>query len=367
MRYHFILFLTITSFIVDAFQQARAPVVAPVMKLSLASSPTLSKKIMLPSQKVSKLRMSSVADQEEKSKCPVTIFSLGVQKKLEALDKNILSRALRITNHAPALMSLSYFGLVSMASMMSMGPMTKKGPAEATIASVLTKAVGSTTNAQFAAMFPTFVTPAPFVFLVWPTIAILQLLTVTVSAIYPSDTEEILNQNDLSALTLANLCSTSWLLSASNAMNGNLPISSFLILPFVPIFSGFTLRNKPKYVLWAYQLFSSFTTLASILAFTVELQHGGRIPIIGKFSAEWAACTFLTLYSTVSLGVKEKSGVKKFVNVFALSGILVRRVSDAMVGSSFFAALSSLLLSLSFLGTVGCWYWSLKELLTPNK
>ena len=269
----------------------------------------------------------------------------------------------RITNHAPTLLSLAYFGLVSMASMMSMGPMAaKSGPAEATLASVLTRSVGATTNAQFAALFPTYVTPAPFVFLVWPTIAILQLLTVTVSAIYPDDGEEILTQNDLSALTLANLCSTAWLLTASNAKSGSLPLGSFLILPFVPLFSGFTLRNKPKFVLLAYQLFSSFTTLASILAFTVELQHGGRIPIIGKLSAELAACVFLSLYSAVSLGVKQKSTMKRFVNVFALSGIIVRRVGDVLAGNTIFGALGSLAMSISFLGTLGCWYWSLKEL-----
>jgi len=304
---------------------------------------------------------------DEPPKCPVTIFANNVNKFLSILDKNILKRALRITNHAPALLSLSYFGLVSMASMMSMGPMAaQSGPAQATLASVLTRAVGSTTNAEFAALFPTYVTPAPFVFLVWPTIAILQLLTVTVSAIYPDGEDEILSQSDLSALTLANLASTAWLLSASNAMSGSLPLGSFLILPLVPLFSGFTLRNKPSYVLWAYQLFSSFTTLASILAFTVELQHGGRIPIIGKLSAELAACVFLSLYSAASLGVKEKSGVKRFVNFFALSGIIVRRFTDALVGSSFFGALGNLLLSVSFLGTIGCWYWSLKELFTKS-
>ena len=315
---------------------------------------------------ISRLKMSTTSSEEEPSKCPVTIFSLNIQKNLANLDKKIFKRILRITNHAPALMSLSYFGLVSMASMMSMGPMANTGQADATLASVLTKAVGSTTNAQFAAMFPTYVTPAPFVFLVWPTIALLQLLTVSVSAIYPMDEDELLTQNDLSALTLANLCSTAWILTASNALKGNLPIGSFLILPLVPLFSGFTLRNKPKYTLWAYQLFSSFTTLASILAFTVELQHGGRIPLIGSFSAEWAGCIFLTLYSAASLGVKEKSLVKRFVNFFALSGILVRRVSDVMTGSTIFGALSSLFLSLSFLGTVGCWYWSLKELFTKG-
>lgn len=356
--------------LVDAFHQPSFNLAVktadlPPLKMSLNSPWSSSNKLQIHKSN-QKLKMAAASTTEEPSKCPVTIFSLNVQKNLATLDKKILRRILRITSHAPALLSLSYFGLVSMASMMSMGPMANTGPAEATLASVLTKAVGQTTNAQFAALFPTYVTPAPFVFLVWPTIALLQLLTVTVSAIYPSDQEEILTQNDLSALTIANLCSTAWLLTASNAMPGQLPIASFLILPLVPLFSGFTLRNKPSYVLWAYQLFSSFTTLASILAFTVELQHGGRIPIIGKFSAEAAAFVFLTLYSVVSLGVKEKSLVKRFVNFFALSGILVRRVSDVMIGSTVVGALSNLLLSLSFLGTIGCWYWSFKELFTKS-
>ena len=323
-----------------------------------------------------KLQMSSStssSSEEEPPKCPITIFANNVQSKLAIFDKVILQRILKIANHTPALLSLSYFGLVSMASMIQMGPMAAAGTAaatkskavvEATLASVLTKSVGSTTNAQFAALFPTYVTPAPFVFLVWPSIAILQLLTVTVSALYPSENkdDDILNQNDLSSLTVANLFSTAWILTASNAVKGALPIGSFLILPFVPLFSGYTLRNKPTYILWVYQLFSSFTTLASILAFTVELQHGGRIPIIGTLSAEVAACVFLSLYSVISLGVKEKSLVKRFVNFFALSGIIVRRVVDVMASTtSWVGALGTLLTSVSFLGTIGCWYWSVRE------
>jgi hypothetical protein len=251
-----------------------------------------------------------------------------------------------------------------MASMMSMGPMaaSKTTQASATLASVLTKSVGATTNAQFAALFPTYVTPAPFVFLVWPAIAISQLLTVLLSVVYPSEEGEILTQNDLSSLTLANLCSTAWLISSSNAMAGSLPISSFLILPLVPLFSGFTLRNKPKFVLWSFQLFSSFTTLASILAFTVELQHGGRIPIIGTLGPELAACVFLSIYSTVALGVKYKSMVKRWVNFLALSGIVVRRVTDVLAGTTMFGALGGLFTSISFLGTLGCWYWSFKSM-----
>jgi len=363
-------FSSTISFSAEAFQPSLLHV--PHRRNNVLFKPALS---LIPTLSISKtyehhfgLEMSSKSStQDAPPKCPITIFANTVQKFLEIVDKNILKRLLRVVNHLPTLMSLSYFGLVSMASMMSMGPMAAAGPAQATLASVLTRVVGSTTNAQFAAMFPTLVTPAPFVFLVWPTIAALQLLTVTVSAIYPSDEEEILTQNDLSALTIANLCSTAWLISSSNAMTGSLPIGSFLILPLVPIFSGYTLRNKPQYILWAYQLFSSFTTIASILAFTVELQHGGRIPLIGKLTAEAAACVFLSLYSAVTLGVKQKSGVKRVINVFALTGILVRRIGDVMTGgSSLLASIGSLLLSVSFLGSIGCWYWSLKELFSKQ-
>lgn len=251
-----------------------------------------------------------------------------------------------------------------MASMMAMGPMaaSQATQAQATLASVLTKSVGATTNAQFAALFPTFVTPAPFVFLVWPVIAISQLLTVTLSIIYPSDEGEILSQNDLSSLTLANLCSAAWLISASNAIPGSLPISSFLLLPLVPLCCGYNLRNKPKYILWSFQLFSSFTTIASILAFAVELQHGGRIPFIGTIGAELAACVFLSVYSIIALSVKQKSLVKRLVNFLALSGILVRRVTGVLAGSTMFGALGNLSTSISFLGTIGCWYWSFRSI-----
>ena len=93
--------------------------------------------------------------------------------------------------------------------MMSMGPMA--AGCDATLENVLMKTVGATTNAEFAELFPALVTPASFVFLVWPLIAKMQLITVTVSALLPGK-EEVLSQSDLSALTVANLCASAWLL-----------------------------------------------------------------------------------------------------------------------------------------------------------
>jgi len=254
--------------------------------------------------------------------------------------------------------------------MMGMGPLTPAGdPASAvkvTLSAALTQTVGMTTNSEFAALFPTMITPASFVFLVWPIISVLQLLTVVTSAIYPSD-DEFLTQTDLSALTLANLCSSFWLLASSNARAGFLPISSFLILPLVPLFSAYPLRNKPKYLLPAFQLFSSFTTLASFLALTVELQYGGRIPFIGSVPGEIAGLVFLGLYSGASLAVKNKSVTKRLVNFGALSGIVYKRIIGVMASSSLgvWGGVWSLVSSVTFLGAVGCWGWSVKELFWP--
>ena len=175
---------------------------------------------------------------------------------------------------------------------------------------------------------------------------------------------------------------------------GNLPLASCLVLPFVPLISGYPLRNQPKFILWAFQVYSSFTTLASILAFTVEIQHGGRIPIIGKVGEELAALVFLGLYSLTSLAVPnmeipffgktfaadagsrsdtvkmEKTGAKKVVNFVALGGILAKRVfsTAATVGvGGWWGVLGSLARSISFWGTAGCWFWSLRELFPSKK
>lgn len=339
---------------------------------SMAVSPCRSSSHPCPVTLYSKFPRSSVLQSSlalsskslEEPKCPVTKFGNKITRNLAWADKHILSRIIKLANHTPALLSLSYFGLVSMASMMVMGPM--KPGSDATLSSVLTKTVGPTSNAAFAALFPTLVTPASFVFLVWPLIAILQLITLSISALLP-DKEVILTQDDLSVLTLANLCSSAWLFASSNAQPGNLPLASTLILPLVPIFSGYSLRNEPKYILWANQIYCSFTILASILAFTVEVQHGGRLPLIGKIGPELAGTVFLGLYSLSSLAVAKKSGAKRFVNFTALTGILYRRIVDVIgAGTGLWTGLSSLILSFTFLGTVGCWFWSLRELF-PSK
>jgi len=56
------------------------------------------------------------------------------------------------------------------------------------------------------------------------------------------------------------------------------------------------------------------------------------------------------------------------VNFGALSGILYKRVATVIAaGAGWFSGVSSLVLSVSFLGTVGCWFWSLKEMFPKKK
>ena len=270
-------------------------------------------------------------------------------RPLETFDSLVLSRAVRIANHAPALGSLSYFGLISM-TMMQMSPMAATA---ATLRAVITRGVGPTSNAAFSAMFSTFVTPANFVFLIWPVISVLQLLTLASSALRSGPP---LKQADLTALTIANGFATLWLLASSNSLKGVLPLASLLTLPFVPLFSGLPLRsNAPPRGLdkIVFTVFSSFTTLASFLALAVELQYGYRVPIFGTLPAEVAACAFVGLTGAVVAQPKRSLG-KKLVNLLALTGILVRRV-----GSAAFSPLS-----LSFVATVACWGYAAKQLAT---
>jgi hypothetical protein len=272
-------------------------------------------------------------------------------KPLQTLDSVVLSRAVRLGNHAPAFASLSYFGLISM-TMLKMEPMAATA---ATLRAVITRGVGPTSNAAFAAAFSTLVTPANFVFLIWPVISAFQLATLVASTLRNSMP---LRQDHLASLSLANVFATCWLLTSSNARAGVLPLASLLYLPLVPLFAGLPLRSPApprgldKVV---FSIFSSFTTLASFLALAVELQYGGRLPLIGAVPAEVAALVFLGLTGLV-IAQPKRTIVKKAVNLLALTGILARRVSA--VGFS--------PLSLSFAVTVACWGWAAKRLIADE-
>lgn len=317
-----------------------------------------------------------IKDQSEKNH-PSTFFSLrgGSQLRnsvtdqaesvLKVADDVVVDRAVRIVNHVPALASLAYFGLISSASMM-MSSMTDVDKMPATLASVLTRGVGATSNNEFARLFPTLITPPAPVFLVWPLIAVVQLVLVTLSALRPGDSP-VFSQDDLSALSTANLASSAWLIVSSFATEGNLPIGSFLVLPFVPVLSGFplrafgssggdatsiTLRNLP------FQIFSSFTTVASFLALTVELLHGGRIPFFGG-RQEICALVFLGLYA-INADRAANGPVKRFVNAGAITGILIKRLLEG--ASNSVGGFFRLFLSPSFLATAAVTWISVAKL-----
>ena len=281
-----------------------------------------------------------------------------IDATLQKGDELLLTRLVRIASHAPTLATLLYFGLVSMTSMMG-GP----GPIMPTLSSVLTKALGSTTSAEFSGFFPTLITPPSYIFAIWPLISLVQLLTIAISALRPSPSP-LLAGADLSSLSIANLAATSWLFVSSKAAKTMLPLSAFLILPVVPIFAGFPLRTrssgamKASFDNVAFQLFSSFTTIAAFLALTVELQHGGRLAFF-KGKAELSAIIFLSLYYYL-VGLGGQGIVKKSVNVVAIVGILLKRLNAGLMTGS--AGVGQLFLSVSFIGTCAVAFKALKKL-----
>ena len=293
-----------------------------------------------------------------------------VDEAFEKADTVILERALRVTNHAAALTSLAYFGLVSSTMQLPNTQMPM-----ATLASVITRNLGPTTNAAFSAQFSTLVTPAAYVFLIWPFIAATQIITLAVSILRPAlDTPpgnslaalnsigkgEPLSQRELAALTLANAAATAWLFVSSNSLPGALPLASALVLPLVPLFAAYPLRNwpaPPALYRPVFQIFSSFTTIASCLALAVELQHGGRLAFfLGK--AELCACVFLALVARL-VSLPQRSLARRAVQALALSGVVARRLASG-------AGVAALLRSPSFVGAVALLGWSVKKLVAPE-
>jgi len=292
--------------------------------------------------------------------------------QFKTVDTYFTNRFLRVIQHTPALCSLFIFGFISSVSMMGKQSLLRL-PSDASSSSsslltsllhVLSQYVGPTSNAALTQMFPTLVTPASFVFLIWPIIALLQFVTLLLSILFPLQ-DEFLNGNELASLTTANILSITWLLSSSMATSSTLPLGCVFTLPLVPFIISHPLRNKSRYILPAFQVYSSFTTLATFLAVSLELQYGGRLP---KVSGEISALTFLFLYSASSLAVMKKSVAKRIVNVVALGGILYRRwMSKLGISGSWLQAVLSLMISVSFWGTVGCFSWAFSELFPGKK
>jgi len=246
----------------------------------------------------------------------------------------------------------------------------------ATLASVITRNVGPTTNAQFAAQFSTLVTPASFVFLIWPFIAAVQALTLTASILRPSFRDggpqsslealntlgagEPLSQAELSSLALANAAATAWLFVSSNSPAGALPLASALVIPLVPLCAGFPLRSAsppPRPYKFVFQVFAGFTTIASCLAIAVELQHGGRLPF---FTGRPEVCggVFLALVGAI-VRLPGQSWPRRAVTSLALSGVVARRLTAGV-------AAASLVRSPTFVAAVALCAWSAVKLVVGD-
>lgn len=280
-------------------------------------------------------------------------FDEKTSRGLKAVDNILVQRFIRVANHIPAFVSLAYFGLISMTMM----NMEMNAAAVTTFKEVITRAVGPTSNAAFSSMFPTLVTPASFVFLIWPVISVLQLFTLVESTFFA---RRPLSQSDLTALSLSNACATAWLIVSSNSAPAMLSLWSCLTLPFVPLFSGFPLRQSQNDLSPihrpVFQIFSSFTTIASFLALAVELQHGNRLTLLyGR--PEVAACVFVA-FTAGLVSLPNRSYAKRTVNLLALTGILGNRLMTSGAGGGLVRSL----LSASFIGTLLCWGWAVKKL-----
>jgi len=303
------------------------------------------------------------------------LFSTIVEKIedpfLKKVDRSLISPIVRVATHIPAILTLYYFGLVSMASMMMPAATTTTATTTATtLSSVLTQFVGPTSNAEFSKFFPTLITPANPVFLVWPVIAASQVILLSYSTIKAATYNDkkthrkpsLFDQDDLTTLSLSNLFATLWIIIASRSSEGMLPIGSCLVLPIVPLISGFQLRRKDNYndnkkskKNLVFQLFSSFTTIASLLSLTVELQHGNRIPFFFN-KPELSALVFLYGYYTIlSRGGGKNGIVKRIINAVAITGILTKRIADA-------TGVVGLFTSLTFWITSGITALAMKQL-----
>lgn len=253
----------------------------------------------------------------------------------------------------------------SSTTMMEASPLLQK----ATLSSVLARVVGKTSNAEFATLFPTLVTPSNPVFLIWPVIAATQLITLGVSAFFAAvgrrEKPPLFDQDDLTALSLSNLAATAWIIISSQSSKDMLPLGSLLVLPIVPLVSGYQLRRKKNQTTnnnnagstLVFQLFSSFTTIASLLALTVELQHGRRFPLFTN-RPELSALVFLVGYFGIVSREGKNGLVKRVVNTVAIGGILAKRISDAAGANGVFG----LVRSVSFWITGGIAAMAVKQL-----
>mmetsp|Transcript_58614 Transcript_58614/g.65572 ORF Transcript_58614/g.65572 Transcript_58614/m.65572 type:complete len:102 (+) Transcript_58614:219-524(+) len=72
------------------------------------------------------------------------------------------------------------------------------------------------------------------------------IIAVVTTTTATTNNKTILSQDDLTALSLSNIMSSFWLVASSTATQHCLPIGSVLVLPFVPLLSGYSLRQRQR-------------------------------------------------------------------------------------------------------------------------
>ncbi len=122
----------------------------------------------------------------------------------------------------------------------------------------ITSCVGAAIARSLSDMIPTLITPARFIFIIWPTILSCDLCASTaekgtvIKNASPERTKgnALLSQYNLSALPPSNIAANWWIAASSNAAGATPPLDSFLIIPLVPLSGSatgdgvFNLRNR---------------------------------------------------------------------------------------------------------------------------
>lgn len=237
------------------------------------------------------------------------------ESALDKVDDVVVNRAMRFVDHAPVLATLFYYG--KQAASTNMG--IDAAPA------VFASAVAT----------PALLAVPTWIYYIWPAVSVIQLASVAKSALDDDGNE--LSQGDISALAVSNIC-------AAKALTSSNPL---IYLALTSIVSAAPLRGASSTDVTihnaAFQIMSSFTAVAAILAGVAQLPTW--LPFFdGK--GELTATIGVALYYLIA-SRDANTTVKKAVNAGVLGGIIWGRLATAGI-----ALTKSSLLSVSLLSAV---------------
>jgi hypothetical protein len=215
------------------------------------------------------------------------------EEVIEKADNLVLSRVMRVVDHAPILFSLKCLA-------------DKAGMAVAK--SGIVASPSSFTGLGTAIAVPTWC------FNIWALVAVTQLASVAKSALAEGGNE--LTQKDITSTTIANVL-------ASRAVGSANPLRDTALTAIV---SGYALRKNSgdgavNIHKAAMQLMSSFTTVLAVL--------GAVSTVAGKFSFVNAQVTsILGIASYYAMATRDGNGtVKKAVNAGIIGGVVYARLA----------------------------------------